>query len=203
MHYRIIVFFAFLISSVSSGAQIDSAVKEMRWKITTLLMQDRDWYNDKISPSFLSGVGVKYRTKYLTLRAGFEHYGYHENDNETRFKIGVEKGILILNRIRPYLAAEAYGVYKHSDILDLNYRADSYRYEETEIGVGGMYSLGIEGIISKYISLSVETRLLHQSVKREYKNTNLTSGYVSERSGYKNNRLVESLGMVCLEIRLP
>lgn len=152
MHYRIIVFLAFFISSVSSVAQIDSVVKEMRWKVTTLLMQDRSEFNTEYYPTYFNGLGVKCRTKYVTFRSGLEYYGYHKNDIETRFKLGVERGVLILNRIRPYLAAEVYGVYEKSDRYSFSgYYSmyDDYRYEDKGYGIGGMYSLGIEGLISK------------------------------------------------------
>ncbi|KAB1064802.1 hypothetical protein [Salibacter halophilus] len=206
MHYRIIVFLALFISSVSSVAQIDSAVKEMRWKVTTLLMQDRSESYTEFHPTYFNGIGVKYRTRYLTVRAGVEHYGYLEDERSNRIKLGIEKGILLLDRIRPYLAAQVY-TYHNKDKYYVEpsiYNNNSgYVVESNYFGVGGMYSLGLEVIITKYISLAVETRFIHESITRDSKAENFKGEFLWRDSGKRNSSKYESFGMVTFEIRLP
>lgn len=205
MHYRIIIFFAFFIVSVSSGAQIDSAVKEMRWKVTTLLIQDRSDSYTEFHPTYFNGIGVKYRTKYVTIRAGIEHYGYLENNRSNRIKLGIERGILLIDRIRPYLAAQVYTYHDkdNSYVEPSIYNPGGYFTETNYFGVGGMYSLGLEVIITKFISLAAETRFIHQSITRETKAENQKGEFLWSNSDIRNSSKYESIGMVSLEIRLP
>lgn len=152
-----------------------------KWSVGTILMNEpNNYFFNSFKPNVFPGIIFRRNFKHYSVRIGIEYTkefyrsghktiftdGYK---NEGMLRIGIEKGIVFKKYFRPYLALDFTGIKSYSNliydgwllvdtVLPNNYYHGDTLYTHI-IGYGLTPTLGIEFILTKNISLAIETRM--------------------------------------------
>ena len=177
---KLFSFVIFLLVNNSAFAQVEkSKTKKPQWTIGAILINEWNYYNylggPHVSQNYFNGVTLKQHFESFTARVGIEYItinnmpskridfgsdvsGYF---NEGIVRLGIEKGIAIKSKVRPYLALDVAGLRTYSDFITESkgvFASLSKRQVSSGFGFGLMPAIGFEYKFTKLVSLSFETR---------------------------------------------
>ena len=154
-----------------------------------------------IQPHFFTGLVVERDFEFLSTRAGFEYFkidipdekpgccdiplttGYQQ---QSLYKIGVEKEMVLTKHIRPYLATELASIIMHSNVTFMGgFSPQYYNIKVNTKSLGFLQTLGFQFSFNNALSLSVEHRLAltHYQSKIDHYNFDQNTSSTYTRTG--------------------
>lgn len=174
----LVIAISLLLSGLAIG-QIEKPKTKSKWTIGAILINEWNWNNylgeHHVSQNYFDGITVKRHFAGFTARAGIEYITINNSPgkridfgsnrigyfNEGILRLGIEKGFVIKNKVRPYIAMDAAGIKSYSDFTSETIGclpSVSKQQISRGFGFGLMPALGIEYKFTKTVSLSFETR---------------------------------------------
>ncbi|MFN0190046.1 MAG: hypothetical protein ACKVQV_15210 [Bacteroidia bacterium] len=182
----LILVFILCFSTETVGQTISLKEKETNWTFAPIIYSGT---LPSFEPNFLSGLMVKRKFDLFTVRTNIELNTSIDNKDKISccdmttsegfaksgmLRIGIEKGIMINNYFRPYLATE-FAVTRSYLVQNLEggvlYFHNRITTKSSSIGL--FQSAGIECLINKNVSLAVESSVSLLRTKSNVKTTSL------------------------------
>lgn len=175
---RLCITTVFLLQLTLAFGQTDTTKRiNSKWTVGTILLSEGSNSDNKtFTPNFFNGIITKRHLDNFTLRLGIEYvqlsfksdvqnwpdylntYGYTKNEGMLR--LGVEKGLVIKKYFKPYFALDLTAIKSYSDkTLQGGFVGIYERHLIHQTGFGAMPTIGFEFLITKYLSVALETRL--------------------------------------------
>jgi hypothetical protein len=185
-----ILFFLFI--NIFLFGQTHPENKEFnKWTFGTILVSENNWrprLQSNFMLNFFPGVIAKYNVDQFSLRLGIEHTQtiYDPNElnqyyfidgykRETLFRMGIEKGFIVKRFFKPIVALDIFVSKSYSDTYSGGGYAGFYFQSYINSSNFGLRpTLGIEFILSKSFSISLESNYDFQWSKKNIKQANLT-----------------------------
>ena len=183
------------VSSEIVGQSVSLKEKESNWVIGPILYSES---GTSFEPNFLPGIILKRKYNLYTVRTSLEYNtsidkkdlitccdiirseGYGKTG---LLKIGVEKGILINNFFRPYLATDLTAIKSFYDQTlegGMFYTHERRKRKVNSLGI--FQTVGLEFLLNKKVSLAMETSFSFLRTKNYQKTTSLIDSYIIKTS---------------------
>lgn len=197
-------YFSFFIGIVftieSIGQTVAVQEKERYWTIGPILYSGS---GGTYEPDFLPGLMLKRKLNTFTLRTSYEHHTYIDKKDEItccdvitsegygknhQLKLGVEKGVVLRQYFRPYLASEITAMSSYFDqtreggIFFTRTRQKIYSK-----GFGFFQSAGLEILINKKVSFAMESGVSFMQTKSDVRIEDLLRSSAVKTSSNKQN----------------
>jgi hypothetical protein len=182
----------FLFTNIFLFGQTHPENKELsKWTFGTILVSENNWrprLQSNFMPNFFPGVIVKYNLKKFSLRLGIEHtqtiydpkefnsyYFIDGYKRETLGRLGIEKGFIIKRFVKPIVALDIFVSKSYSDTYSGGgYSGFYFRSYVNSSNFGLKPTIGVEFILSKSFSISLESNFNFQWSKSEIEQANIT-----------------------------
>jgi len=170
--------------------QQDKTKQVKKWTIGGILVNEWNYYNylgsSTVSRNYFNGITIKRHFKSFTARTGMEYInliakqgessdlGYKAVGylNESMVRAGIEKGMVVKKKFRPYMALDLAYVRSNSDITYNSFGAiyiPPVRVMSVKNSYGLMPALGLSYTITNALSVSFETRARFLFNQERYK----------------------------------
>jgi len=162
-------------NNIVKAQSIALTPKPQPWTIGVILVQESNpYYYYQFEPEYLKGFMAKRNYSQFSLRMALEYTFKTIPFDEPRccdmqnksgkfleglFRIGFEKAFVVKKYIKPYFALDFYGgAYKSDFEVTGGLFPVHQRVKTNIISFGGIPTLGLEFMISKNVSIAIESR---------------------------------------------